>query len=149
MPQFLATRSTPRPEALPAQTYQRPAAALDVALADLPLELLKRLELGRPMLNHRDDRPACAEAPSTSFDRLNHAVSTGRRVVEVPQEIKMAAKLYCGECPIMAECAAWADTKREEGLWGGSYRVKLSNKDRTRNYLVLDLLPELIARPAS
>lgn len=132
------TASTPpRVPALPATNYQRRAAALPVALSDLPLDLLKKLDLGRPMLNHVDEREraACSGNGSFAFDRANH-YRTRVRPATIPDEVKDSAKTFCAGCPLLAECAAYADKGREEGLWGGSYRVKVAGQ-----YRIFELLP--------
>lgn len=132
-----------RVSALPTLGSAQPRAALDVALSDLPLGLLKLLDLGRPMLNHRDERPACAAATtveSRPFDRANHRVGGGRPAT-VPEAAFTAAREFCAGCPIRVECGAEADAKREEGLWGGAYRLRLSSSGRRQTYRVMELLP--------
>jgi hypothetical protein len=134
MPAPTAT-TPPRVPALPARNYQRRSAALPVALSDLPLELLRKLDLGRPMLNHADEREraACTGVFNGSFDR---AANPSRvRTETIPAEAQLAAQAYCAGCPILQECGAYADTNREEGLHGGGYRVKVAGQ-----YRVFELL---------
>ena len=123
-------------------THSRGRVILDVALSDLPLELLKALDLGRPMLGHRDeeDRPACTGQFYSDFDRANHRIGGGRTAM-VPDSVFESAKRFCAGCPIRQECGAYADLKREEGLWGGAYRLRLSGSNTTKNYRVMELLP--------
>ena len=85
-----------------------------VALGDLPLGLLARLDLGRPMLNHAEDRPACAgETGNTAF------TLTDTRNFSLAQAVALR---FCRRCPLLVECRRYADTRKEEGVWGGQMR---------------------------
>lgn len=115
-----------------------------VALADLPIPLLKKLALGREMLNHVDDdeKPACAgmHEKGYSFDRAPLPANSSLKKVPtpvVPAAIQFSAYRFCAGCPVLQECRDWADAKHEEGLWGGVYRVKTGG---LRKYQSFDLL---------
>lgn len=92
-----------------------------IALEDLPIRLLQQLDLGRPMLNHADEtmRPACAgKEAEYRFDHREQR--NGYRGIS--EELQRSAFALCQGCPLRSECAADADAKREQGLWGGIYR---------------------------
>jgi len=110
-----------------------------VSLADLPIKLLQRLDLARPMLNHDDDRlrPACTGMLGGQFDRINHSIQRA-----IPKEAKWAAVMVCKSCPIRDECSDWADEHKEEGLWGGIYRRR-THINRRDLYERFDLLASL------
>lgn len=108
--------------------------ARPVALGDLPLGLLRRLDLSRPMLNHPDTRPACA----------GQLAETGWTITDIKDvdTARLAAYRFCRGCPLLAECRAYADAGKEEGVWGGQLRKRKS----WRNYQVTDLFAPLPQR---
>lgn len=117
-----------------------------IGLEDLPIALLRKLDLGRPILNHRDEdkRPACAGQHELghTFDRapLPNNQTRAPRTAAVPPKVELSAFRFCAPCPVRQECKDWADSKREEGLWGGVYRVKVGGG---RSYQTHDLLASL------
>jgi len=40
------------------------------------------------------------------------------------REVRATAQRYCSGCPVIRECAAYADAGKEQGLWGGSSRSR-------------------------
>lgn len=75
------------------------------------------------------DQAACAGTdPDLFFSDTegNTAMSSLREVAEQT----------CVVCPVLEECARWADDHRAHGLWGGAYRTA-----RTGRYERRPLIP--------
>jgi len=39
------------------------------------------------------------------------------------EQAQQVARQYCAVCPVIAECATYADLRYLEGLWGGEFRT--------------------------
>jgi hypothetical protein len=76
----------------------------------------------------------CAGAPWELFEVDSIGNST------VPPQMRQVAHVYCGPCPVRAQCAAEADEHQYEGLFGGVLR-RLGAKEYVRH----DLLREEVA----
>lgn len=38
----------------------------------------------------------------------------------IHNEVSLAVKALCKQCPYLAECLEWAVVNREDGIWGGT-----------------------------
>jgi WhiB family redox-sensing transcriptional regulator len=59
------------------------------------------------------DRASCLDADPTLFDATERTVLRRHRDT---------ARDYCRRCPVIQDCARYADEAGEPGLWAGSYR---------------------------
>lgn len=93
------------------------------------LKLLAQMDLGREMFRP-DERASCANAHrefSVQPEQHERELRVKGRPVIQKRHLKAAAAVantYCGECPLLLACARYADTREEEGLWAGSWRIK-------------------------
>ncbi len=85
----------------------------------------------------------CAGAPGELFWQ---EVPPG---ANIPEEIQLAAEVFCADCPVREWCAAEADEHEYVGLWGGAWRWYGGQSSRRRGfYRVRDMLarePERVA----
>ena len=100
-----------------------PAFPLVLVSVDDLVKMLRPLDLGRPMLSATEEsqRPACAGAGQlfgVELDGRQDAAARARSLAV----LRDAARAFCLECPVFAECQAYADEHREIGLWAGVYR---------------------------
>lgn len=76
----------------------------------------------------------CYGAPPELFDTR----SLGNGVID--ETIQATAEIFCGPCPVRAECGAAADARHFLGLFGGAWRSARSSDPA--HYEVRDLLPD-------
>ena len=79
------------------------------------------MQLGGPapvtsMMVEWRDRAACRGVTPTRFDPI-----TPWRPVYLDR-YEATAREFCKRCPVIVDCAAYADLAGETGLWGGAYR---------------------------
>lgn len=68
------------------------------------------------------DRAACHDI---ELDRFFAPFPSGSRDMDL---ITHTARTYCRTCPVLTDCAAWADRHEEIGLWAGAYRRRLGTR---------------------
>jgi hypothetical protein len=73
------------------------------------------------------DQAACAGADTERFFLGPRDGGRGRTAETAQRRITETANRYCARCPVVAECAAWADKHRSIGLFGGSLRRAAGN----------------------
>lgn len=62
------------------------------------------------------EQAACGESPNRDAFAMPDGSSRW-----VPARAVVAARRYCGRCPVIDECDAYAHRWREVGLWGGRW----------------------------
>lgn len=80
---------------------------------------------------------ACRDADPAQFTPTI-AVTRSKQYFQERAEKEAAARRWCTDCPVLAACAAAADDRREEGVWGGALR----HRDHHVGRYVADLLIE-------
>lgn len=82
-----------------------------------------RMSADRPVFDMpdflTDGRGRCSDLPGNVKDKFTE---TSTRAYG--QRARDEAAVHCGLCPFARECAAWAQTKEQDGVWGGVWFKK-------------------------
>lgn len=79
---------------------------------------------------------ACVGADPARFEPID------RWEPNLELELQETARTFCRGCPVLKDCAAYADRNRHGGIWGGSYRPGATNKYTAR--ALIAEAPELV-----
>lgn len=69
-----------------------------------------------------DERAACRGADTDRFFLGPDDGGRGGPDGKAQRRVTATARTFCAVCPVIAQCAAFADRHRSLGLYGGSYR---------------------------
>jgi hypothetical protein len=64
-----------------------------------------------------EKRAACRGAPLSEF-----FADDGEGLSRTRERMRRSARLFCALCPVLSDCARWADREGEVGLFAGVYR---------------------------
>jgi Transcription factor WhiB len=89
------------------------------------------------------DDARCFGAPIELFEGRMHSNAV------IPNEEFDIAYVFCGHCPVLDQCNAWADEHEFLGIFGGYYRASMGvGRERVGVYTRRDLLGDLRPVPA-
>jgi hypothetical protein len=83
-------------------------------------------------------RAKCRNLSRSELNDFFAADNEPRR--RVPLRVLAAARRFCHQCPVRAECGAEADANHDEGLWGGAWRYRTQNAANERSYRVIPII---------